>query len=191
MNKRGGAGAGALIVVIALSLTGCGSNSSGSSADTNPGSKSTSSGSSDPAVSTSSATNPMNRHACKLISPREASRADGVKYLSSGEFNLGSLCNFKAPGDGSDDFSLLLGKGVSATDWKLQLSMMSSDNGAASTQTISGVGDRSAAAGQSFAFESHGFIVEVKNADYRNGTGKPGDWTRSTALAKTIVAKMS
>jgi hypothetical protein len=119
---------------------------------------------------------------CKLLTAAHASAIVGVHYASV--HSSSNMCSYTPTNAPIGMFVIIFqgtqGAGVAA--WKSELSTLQEDGGA-TPETISGVGDRAAAAGIELGVQAGDRIIDVHGGD-PSGDGK---FTKSVAIAKAII----
>lgn len=169
-------GVAAAALVLALGLAGCGS--SGSSTGGSSATK-TSKSPSDPLQPKAS------KHACKLLSTTEAGTVMGDSYPAANETPNGGSCNYVSK-DGNKNFAIFVDHTASTLQWNQTLAIVKADGGAEPTP-VSGVGDQAAAAGREFAFQTHGWTINIDGADFG---GTYGQYPLSTKLAQAMIPNL-
>lgn len=168
--------AAALLTLSLSTLTACGSSS----------------GTQDPADSTgagsAAASIAKSIDGCTLATAADLTQGVGVSYTKIESQNGGSLCSVTAASP-TDSFSFHVDKEDGAlTTWDGEVAIIKQDDG--SVTSVSGVGDRAVqGAIKEFAAETKGYIVVVINADVNNSATAKG-FTRSKAIAKTVIGKL-
>jgi hypothetical protein len=120
---------------------------------------------------------------CSLLSAAQASAIVGVTYSQAQSQN--DMCNY-LPGAGAPSGMFII---VSSTDeqpWTQAMSILQEDGGA-SPSPVSGVGDKAAGSGTQFDVLDGKWIIDVHGGD---PLGQSGDFSKSTALAKAIIAAL-
>ncbi|MGH8889151.1 MAG: hypothetical protein ACRDV3_05235 [Acidothermaceae bacterium] len=117
---------------------------------------------------------------CSLLSAAQASSIVGVTYTSAQPTH--DMCNYPSADAPYPMFII-----VSSTDtqpWTQAMFILQEDGGA-SPSPVSGVGDRAAGSGGQFDVQDGNWIIDVHGGD---PLGQTGDFSKSTALAKVVIA---
>jgi hypothetical protein len=122
---------------------------------------------------------------CKLLTAARASAIVGVHYASA--HSSPNMCSYTPTNAPIGMFVIVFQgfQGAGAPAWKSELSTLQEDGGA-TPQTISGVGDRAAAAGLELGAQAGVRIIDVHGGDPSGDT----KFTKSAAIAKAVIAAL-
>jgi hypothetical protein len=123
---------------------------------------------------------------CKLLSAAQATQISGVTYSAATSSH--GMCNYTTTDAPVGMFIIIFTgfQGAGDTAWKSELQTLQEDAGDP-PMTISGVGDRAAAAGLELGAQTGARIVDIHGGD-PNGTGNA--FPKSIALAKAVIAAL-
>jgi hypothetical protein len=180
----------ALIVVVSAcgSSTKAGSGpgtSAGSSTVVSPSSPSV--GASAPASTSKSVAAGGQPNVCSLLTAAQASSIVGVTVTAVTPSLGGKVCLYTGP-NVPMNVTLMVNSGGAAA-WTEELATLK-EGGGDTPVALSGLGDRAAETTGSLATQSGDWIIQVDAADESsvNGGNIGGDFTKSTAVARAILA---
>ena len=178
----------ASLVLVTMSAAACSNGSKTSAAA--PSTSSSAAAGAGASTATSAANNGASSsvNVCALLTADQASSVVGVTFTAATPGFGGKVCMYAGP---TVPMTVTLTPNAgSAAAWTNELSTLGSDGVAA--VTIGGVGDRAAETTGSLGTQSGDWIIQVDSADESsvNGGNIGGDFTKSIAVAKAVIAAL-
>jgi hypothetical protein len=176
--------AAASLALVAVSATACsGGTTSTAATAAGPAAAAPSAGAGGAGAAGGGA--PATVDVCKLLTAAQASAIVGVHYSSA--HSSPNMCTYTPTNAPIGMFVIIFQgfQGVGPAAWKSELSTLQEDGGA-KPETISGVGDRAAAAGLELGAQAGARIIDVHGGD-PSGDSK---FTKSAAVAKAVIAAL-
>ncbi len=180
----------ASLVLVSVSAAACsnGSKTPAASSSTSAPSSSAARGASASTVTSAASGGASSSvDVCSLLTAAQASSIVGVTFTSATPNSGGKACLYAGP-NVPMTVTLLVNSGGSAA-WTEELAALV-EGGGDTPVALNGLGDRAAETTGSLATQSGNWIVQVDSADEGsvNGGNIGGDFTKSIAVAKAIIA---